>query len=210
MTLGKLFIVAAPSGAGKTSLLKKALAELERTSTSVSHTTRPPRAGEEHGSDYHFVRPEKFKQMLERGDFLEHAKVFGHHYGTSRIEVEKNRARGESVVLEIDCQGAQQVRRAVPGTFSVFILPPSMAALRERLEKRDQDSPATIAHRLAVAHEEIRRHGEFDAVIVNSDFETACAELKRLLSGLPPDPSQRALAGPTLRALLAAAANSTR
>ncbi len=204
MTPGQLFIVAAPSGTGKTSLLKKALGELTHFSVSVSHTTRPRRAGEEHSRDYHFVRPEKFERMLKRGDFLEHARVFGHYYGTSRVEVEEKLVRGENMVLEIDWQGARQVRRSAPGTFSIFILPPSMATLRERLEKRDQDSPETIAHRLDTAHEEIRRHGEFDAVIVNHDFDRACEELKRLLSGLPPDPSEQALAEQTARALLAA------
>ena len=202
MAAGKLFVVSAPSGTGKTSLLKKALGKLERFSVSVSHTTRPPRDGEEHGRDYHFVRPEEFERTLEHGGFLEHAEVFGHHYGTSRAEVEGKLARGENVVLEIDWQGAQQVRLAMPGAFSIFILPPSMAALRERLEKRGKDSPDTIALRLDAAREEIRHHDEFDATIVNHEFDTACAELKRLLSGHPPSPSHEALAGQTLNALL--------
>ena len=200
--LGKLFIVAAPSGAGKTSLLKKALSGMEHIGVSVSHTTRPPRAGERDGEDYHFVKREVFAHMIERGDFLEHAKVFGHDYGTARDEVDNKLARGESMVLEIDCQGAQQVRRNHADTFSIFILPPSMAALRERLEKRDTDSPETIQHRLDIAQQEIHRHKEFDALVVNDDFDTACTQLKRLLAGLPA--AGRASAKHTLHTLLAA------
>ncbi len=203
MATGKLFIVAAPSGGGKTSLLKKVLSELENFSVSVSYTTRPPRENETHTSDYHFISPEEFKRMIERDEFLEHAEVFGYHYGTSRGEIEKQLAQGHSLVLEIDWQGARQVRRTKPGTVSIFILPPSMAALRERLERRGQDSPETIAHRLDMAQEEIRHHREFDAVIVNDDFDRACGQLKRLLSGLPPDPSEKTPTDKTLSALLA-------
>ena len=203
MAAGKLFIVSAPSGAGKTSLLKKALARLDGFSVAVSHTTRPPRASEGHGRDYHFIRPEEFNRMLESDDFLEHARVFGYHYGTSRDEVEKRRTRGENVVLEIDWQGAKQVRDKLADTFSIFILPPSMAALRERLQARDQDSPETIEHRLEVAHREVRRHHEFDAVMVNDDFDRACTALQRLLAGGRADPAEQARVEQTLRALLA-------
>ena len=205
MATGKVFIIAAPSGAGKTSLLKKVLDELDHVNVSVSHTTRSPREGEKYGKDYHFVHPEEFEQMLERGDFLEHAKVFGHLYGTSRIEVEKMLAHNESVALEIDWQGARQVRRIMPGVFSIFILPPSMAVLRKRLDKRGKDSPETIAHRLDMAQEEIRHHDEFDAILINDEFDIACAELKRLLSGEPSVPAQEALAKRALYALLAPA-----
>ncbi len=203
MAAGKLFIVSAPSGAGKTSLLKKALARLGGFSVAVSHTTRPPRKDEEHSRDYHFIRTEEFERMLESGDFLEHAWVFGYRYGTSRSEVEEKCARGENVVLEIDCQGAQQIRDSLAGTFSIFILPPSMAALRERLQTRDQDSPETIEHRLDAAHREIRRHREFDAVIVNDDFDRACTALQRLLAGRPADPAEQARVEQALRVLVA-------
>ena len=201
-TSGKLFVVAAPSGAGKTSLLKKVLAELDHFSISVSHTTRPPRESEEHSRDYHFIRQEEFEQRVERGDFLEHARVFGHYYGTSRDEVEKKLAQGENVVLEIDWQGARQVRSNKPDTFSIFILPPTMGSLRERLEARGQDSPEIIAHRLDMAHEEIRRHRDFDAVITNDAFDQACAALKHLLLGESLTTSEQARTERTLHALL--------
>ena len=202
MTIGKLFIVSAPSGAGKTSLLKKTLHALDRFHIAVSHTTRPPRAGEEDGRDYHFVSRDKFGRMIERGGFLEHAEVFGHRYGTARAEVGGRLSRGENVVLEIDWQGAQQVRRGAPGAFSIFILPPSMDALQKRLEKRGQDSPETVARRLGAAREEVAHHDEFDARIVNENFDRTCGELQRLLSGGAADPAEEALARRTLRTLL--------
>lgn len=204
MAAGKLFIVSAPSGAGKTSLLKQALGRLGGFSVAVSHTTRPPRKDEEHSRDYHFIRTEEFERMLESGDFLEHAWVFGYRYGTSRGEVEERRARGENVVLEIDCQGAQQVRGRISDAFSIFILPPSLAALRRRLERRDQDSPETIKHRLDAAHREIRRHREFDTVIVNDDFDRACTALQRLLSGQAADLAEQARVEQALQVLFTA------
>jgi len=176
-TSGNLFIVAAPSGAGKTSLVRELLAADRDVSLSVSYTTRQPRPGETEGVDYHFVTEARFLQMLEDGDFLESAEVHGARYGTSQACVESVLREGRDLVLEIDWQGAAQVRSLYPGAIGIFILPPSMEALEQRLRNRAQDVDAVIARRLAAAREEIDHVAEFDYVIINAQFETAIQDL---------------------------------
>lgn len=174
---GLLFIVTAPSGAGKTSLVEALLQRIEGLALSVSYTTRPPRAGERNGRDYHFVDPATFEAMLERGEFLESAQVYGHRYGTVQRTVEERLAAGTDLVLEIDWQGAQQVRRLIAGAIGIFVLPPSVAELERRLRLRGLDSEAVIQRRLAAAREELGHAAEFDYVIINEDFETALQDL---------------------------------
>ena len=174
---GILFIVSAPSGGGKTSLVA-ALLEAEPTvKLSVSHTTRPPRPGEVSGRDYHFVSAAEFERMLGQGAFLESATIYGNQYGTSQKWVADELGHGQDILLEIDWQGAQQVRRLMPGTVSIFILPPSLDALEQRLRARGQDGPEAIAQRLAAAREEISHFSEFDYVIMNEDFSRAAQDL---------------------------------
>lgn len=180
---GHLYVISAPSGAGKTSLVKALRAALPELAVSVSHTTRKPRPNEQDGREYHFVSPEAFKALADTGGFLEHAAVFGNHYGTGRTQVEALLAAGRDVVLEIDWQGARQVRAARPGTSSIFILPPSLDALRQRLDARQTDSPEVIAHRLAEAQGDMSHWTEFDYVVVNDDFGQALGELRRILAG---------------------------
>ena len=174
---GNLFVIAAPSGGGKTSLVHALLARDPAIRLSVSYTTRPPRPGEVDGADYHFVDEPSFRAMKDGGEFLEHAHVHGHWYATSATWLAAQVAAGQDVLLEIDWQGATQVRRLMPGSVHIFILPPSLATLKERLERRGQDAPAVIARRLAVAQEEMRHCGEFDYVIINQDFATATEDL---------------------------------
>jgi guanylate kinase len=176
---GSLFIVSAPSGAGKSSLVKAALAEDKRLALSVSFTTRPPRAGEVNGREYHFVDRKTFDAMLARGDFLESAEVHGNRYGTSQKWIRDTRAQGLDIVLEIDWQGAQQVRKAFPDAVSVFILPPPpvLPELERRLRRRGQDSEEDIQRRLRAAREEISHAPEFDYVIINKEFEEARRDL---------------------------------
>ncbi len=174
---GNLFIVCAPSGGGKTSLVNELLKADPTVGLSISYTTRPPRPGEADGRDYHFVDEQRFKQLLEHGDLLESALVHGHHYGTSQSWVAEHRAAGDDIVLEIDWQGAAQVRRLIPEAIGIFILPPSFETLVSRLNKRAQDTPDVIAQRLAAAREEISHASEFDYVIINSDFEEAVRDL---------------------------------
>lgn len=181
MTKATLFIVSAPSGAGKTSLLKRLKQELDQVVISVSHTTRPKRPGEIDGQDYYFVSQETFIRMLAEDAFLEYAKVFDYYYGTSRKQVMENLARGLDVILEIDWQGARQVKARLPASRSIFILPPSREALERRLRQRGQDSEATIAKRLAGARTEISHYAEYDYLVVNDDFEQALAQLKSIL-----------------------------
>ena len=180
---GRLFVVAAPSGAGKTSLMKALIASEAGVEVAVSHTTRQRRAGEEDGVNYHFVDPAGFRQMVETGDFLEWAEVFGHLYGTSRAAVETALAAGKRLFLEIDWQGAQQIRQRLPEALTIFILPPSRQALRERLLARGQDGPAAVARRTAEALEELSHFDEFDYLIVNDNFEQALAQLRQLVGG---------------------------
>ncbi len=178
---GTLFVISAPSGAGKTSLVKALLEKTGNIGVSVSHTTRTQRSGEVDGTNYHFVSREKFGALIEHGDFLEHAEVFGNLYGTSSAWVESELARGHDVILEIDWQGAQQVRRLMPGAIGVFILPPSREALRQRLSGRNTDSADVIARRLAGADEEMSHFSEFDHVIINDDFAIALDELRAVV-----------------------------
>lgn len=179
---GTLYIVSAPSGAGKTSLLKRLREELDEVMISVSHTTRPMRPGEIDGRDYFFVSREEFEQMLSREAFLEHARVFDNYYGTSRHQVVKNLEQGFDVILEIDWQGARQVRVKIPDSRSIFILPPSKQILEQRLRTRGQDSEATIARRMRDAHNEISHYKEYDFLVVNDDFDKALAQLKCILT----------------------------
>jgi len=181
MTTGKLYIVSAPSGAGKTSLVKRLTAELDGLTVSISHTTRPMRVGEQNGVDYFFVSVDEFKAMIERQAFLEHAQVFDNFYGTAQRTVEVALAGGIDVILEIDWQGAQQVRNMLPDSESIFVLPPSIEILKQRLRGRGQDTEETIARRMQDAVTEISHYPEFDYLVVNDDFETALNQLKSIV-----------------------------
>ena len=174
---GNLFIVSAPSGAGKSSLTAKLLEEDKNIHLSVSYTTRAPRPGEVDGRDYHFVDKASFLGMLRRGEFLESAEVHGNHYGTSEAWIRAQRAAGHDILLEIDWQGAQQVRRLVPDTIGIFILPPSIAELERRMRARAQDSEEVVRRRMAAAADEMSHAAEFDYVIINNDFEEARRDL---------------------------------
>ena len=206
MKRGRLFVIAAPSGAGKTSLVKALLEGDPTLRLSVSHTTRKLRETEREGREYHFVSVADFERRRAAGEFLEHAQVFGNLYGTSRAYVERQLADGHDVLLEIDWQGAQQVRRALPRCVSVFILPPSRAALRERLARRATDTPEVIARRLAEAAGDMSHYLEFDYVVVNDDFARAVADLRRILAGRAAGlRSDRPQLAPLLKDLLAPA-----
>jgi guanylate kinase len=178
---GTLYTVSAPSGAGKTSLVNALVEHCPGLQVSVSHTTRPIRPGEQDGVNYHFVAESAFLAMLERGEFLEHARVFGNFYGTSAVWVEERLSRGFDIILEIDWQGAQQVKRLLPSTQAIFILPPSREALLQRLKHRAQDDPATIEKRMAVAVEEMSHYVESDYLVVNEDFAQALQELQAIV-----------------------------
>lgn len=180
---GQLFIVAAPSGAGKSSLVNAVLARTQGISLSISYTSRGPRPGERHAQHYHFVGKDEFERMVAAGDFFEHALVHGDYKGTARQSVEPQLAAGQDVLLEIDWQGARQVKARVPDALGVFILPPSREALESRMRSRGQDSEETIARRLAAAREEMSHYDEFDFVIVNEDFETAVSEMQAIFIG---------------------------
>ncbi len=179
---GTLYIVSAPSGAGKTSLLKVLLEDADGIGVSVSHTTRAMRPGEQDGVHYHFVDESVFKQMVAQGDFLEYAQVFDHYYGTSQVAVMAQLASGQDVILEIDWQGARQIRERFVDAVDIFILPPSKAALRERLTGRGQDDEAVIARRMQDAEAEMSHYNEFDYLVVNDDFDTAVADLQAIVS----------------------------
>lgn len=174
---GTLYVISAPSGAGKTSLVAAMLEQDLCLGLSVSHTTRPMREGEQGGVNYHFVSRDDFEAMIARGDFLEHADVFGNYYGTSQVWVRETLAKGEDVILEIDWQGAEQVRRLMPECVSIFIVPPSPEVLRERLTGRGTDAPEVVERRLKEAREECRHAAEFDYLVVNDDFTKALADL---------------------------------
>jgi len=182
MHRGTLYIISAPSGAGKTSLVKALCKQMTGIGLSVSHTTRPQRPGEVDGVDYWFVDKSAFAQKQEEGDFLESAQVFDNFYATSRSAVETQLLRGEDVILEIDWQGARQVREVMPEQLSVFILPPSREVLETRLRKRGQDSDEVIARRMQDATQEISHHDEYQYLIINDDFETALSELSCLVN----------------------------
>lgn len=181
MDKGHLYIVSAPSGAGKTSLLRSLSAQLEGLVISVSHTTRVMRPGEVDGTDYHFVDTAEFESMIERDGFLEYAQVFDHYYGTAQSSVEAMMASGKDVILEIDWQGAQQVRDKLPESVSVFILPPSKQVLQQRLSDRGQDSSKIIARRMADAVSEMSHYAEYDYLIINDDFDNAVGEFAMIV-----------------------------
>ena len=200
---GHLFVIAAPSGAGKTSLVKALLERLPELRVSVSHTTRQRRSTEEHGREYYFVNVTDFHAMIDRGGFLEHALVFDNHYGTGRATVEKLLSEGKDVVLEIDWQGARQVRAAMPDSQTIFILPPSRRALEQRLRNRRTDSDEVIARRLRDAVGDMSHWGEFDYVVINERFEQAVDDLVRIIRGQGEDlranrPSIQSLLGDLL------------
>lgn len=178
---GRLFLVTAPSGAGKSTLVNALLALEPSVKLSISHTTRAPRPGEENGREYHFVSEETFLAMQERGDFLESALVHGNHYGTSRVWIEEQMRAGNDVLLEIDWQGARQVRERFADTVGIFILPPSIEALEWRLNHRGTDSPQTITRRLLGAGAEMAHAPEFEYVIINEHFETARDQLRAVV-----------------------------
>jgi guanylate kinase len=180
---GKLFVIAAPSGAGKTSLVKALLERMSQLHVSISHTTRNKRPTEAAGREYYFVSVPEFERLVDRGEFLEHARVFDNYYGTAREPVEAQLAKGHDVVLEIDWQGAQQVRKAMPECQTIFILPPSRRALEERLRNRATDSNEVIERRLRDAVGDMTHWREFDYVVVNDHFENAVGDLIRIVSG---------------------------
>lgn len=181
--LGNLYVISAPSGAGKTSLVKAALEAMPDTiSVSVSHTTRPKRPGEIEGTHYHFVDEATFNSMIKNQEFLEHATVFDHFYGTSRAFVEQTLRKERDVILEIDWQGCQQIQRIFPNCISIFILPPSRADLSQRLQTRSQDNATVIKQRLADAAETVSHIDEFDYVIINDDFQHALSDLRTIIA----------------------------
>ena len=178
---GKLFVITAPSGAGKTSLIDAVMKDDPGLKISVSYTTRAPRPGEKDGVDYHFVDDAKFLAMRQRGEFLESAEVHGNRYGTSQKVILDAVQRGEDLILEIDWQGAQQVRKLYPHCVGIFIHPPSVEELERRMRSRGQDAEAVIHRRVENAREELRHAGEFKYAIINKDFETAKAELAAVI-----------------------------
>jgi len=180
---GTLYVISAPSGAGKTSLVAEMLRSDEKLGVSVSHTTRPMREGEQDGVNYHFVSRDEFEAMIGRGDFLEHADVFGNYYGTSQVWVRETLATGRDVILEIDWQGAAQVRRLIPECVGIFIVPPSPEVLRERLTGRGTDAPEVVERRLQEAAEECSHAIEFDYLVVNDDFGVALDDLLAIVRG---------------------------
>ena len=179
--LGTLYVISAPSGAGKTSLVKALLEKTEDIGVSVSHTTRKMREGEQDGVDYHFTEKSEFEKMVEACAFIEHAQVFDNYYGTATANIESKLKQGEDVILEIDWQGAAQVRKQLPYSVNIFILPPSQATLEERLRGRGQDSDEIIARRMRDAKSETSHYSEYDYLVVNDDFEDALAELKSIV-----------------------------
>ncbi len=179
---GTLYIFAAPSGAGKTSLVKALVERADNIEVSVSHTTRTPRPGEVDSINYHFIDIETFKGMVAKGEFLEHARVFDNFYGTARANIEQRLAAGVDVILEIDWQGARQVREQFPDSIGVFILPPSRQTLEERLRGRGQDDAEVIARRMRDAVSEMTHYAEFDYLVINDDFDTALAELMAIVT----------------------------
>ncbi|UYF99908.1 MULTISPECIES: guanylate kinase [unclassified Halomonas] len=182
MSQGTLFIVSAPSGAGKTSLVRELIESLDGLQVSVSHTTRGRREGEVDGVNYHFCPVATFEAMIQRGDFFEYARVFDNYYGTSRHAVQELLAAGQDVILEIDWQGAQQVREQMSDAVSIFILPPSRAELERRLSNRGTDEHAVIARRMRDAVNEMTHYDEYDYLVINDDFTTALGELQALIT----------------------------
>lgn len=199
---GRLFVISAPSGAGKTSLVKALLVRKPELRLSISHTTRKRRPTEEAGREYYFISKEQFQAQIDDKQFLEHAQVFDNLYGTGRGPVEAQLSQGHDVILEIDWQGAQQVRAALSGCVSVFILPPSRRALEERLRKRGTDSDAVIARRLRDAVTDMSHWNDFAYVVVNDDFTRAVSDLARIIEGKAPDLAMEQQ-GQVLQSLLA-------
>jgi guanylate kinase len=181
MNIGKLYIISAPSGAGKTSLVKQLVADLDGLTVSVSHTTRQMRPGEIHGQDYYFVSVAEFQAMQAEQAFLEHAQVFDNFYGTAQQTVEDSLNKGLDVILEIDWQGAEQIKKLLPDSISIFILPPSIEVLLQRLRGRGQDGEEIIARRMRDAVTEMSHYNEFDYLVVNDVFEHALTELKSII-----------------------------
>lgn len=179
--LGNIFIVAAPSGGGKTSLVDRLTSSMENIAVSVSHTTRAKRPGEVEGEHYFFVDDGTFEQMVQKDGFIEHATVFGYQYGTSHAQIEERLRQGIDVVLDIDWQGALQIKRRFPNAISIFILPPSYEALRQRLEARQQDNPDVIDRRMQRAQDEMSHYTMFDYLVVNDTFECALADLRSIV-----------------------------
>lgn len=180
MAKGNLYIISAPSGAGKSSLVSALVKDWPDIEVSVSHTTRAMRPGEQNGVNYHFVDESAFVEMIDRGLFLEHAQVFDNRYGTSRQSIQEQLLKGKDVILEIDWQGARQIRQLVSECKSIYILPPSVAALRERLQKRGQDDAKLIERRMRDAVSEMSHYSEFDYIVINDDFEQAKNELSAI------------------------------
>lgn len=178
---GNLYVIAAPSGAGKTTLVKSLVDSLPKITVSISHTTRPKRPSELHGVNYYFIDSSEFQGMIDHGDFLEYATIFGNLYGTSKSWVEQTLAKGSDVILEIDWQGHEQIKRLFPHMISIFILPPSLHDLQDRLVKRNQDHPEIIKRRLADAKEAVAHLPAFDYMIVNDDFTHALNDLKTII-----------------------------
>jgi guanylate kinase len=178
---GNLFVIAAPSGAGKTTLVEAVVDSMRNISISISHTTRPKRPSELHGTNYYFVNVAEFQRMIDHHDFLEHATIFNHLYGTSKSMVEKTLAQGIDVILEIDWQGYRQIKKLYPKTIGIFILPPSLQELQKRLIHRNQDHPDIIQKRLADTRETVSHLHEFDYVVINDDFSRAQEDLKTII-----------------------------
>lgn len=181
MNKGKLYIIAAPSGAGKTSLVKAMVQSTPHVRVSVSHTTREMRPGEQDGVNYHFTTVDSFKEMLAEGVFFEHAEVFGNYYGTSEKWVREQLDKGEDVILEIDWQGARQVCKLMPEAVTIFILPPSLEALRERLTGRGTDDVDIIERRMSQAVSEMSHYDEFDYLVINDEFDLALRDLQTII-----------------------------
>ncbi len=179
----RLFVVSAPSGTGKTTIVKRLVEENSGVSLAVSHTTRTPREQEQDTRDYYFVSDEAFDEIREGGGFLEHAEVFGNRYGTSRGEVEGKLATGSRVILEIDWQGAEQVRTAMPEAISVFLLPPSRDELERRLTGRNSDKPEVVARRFSEARDDVRKWSDFRYVLINEDLDETCRSMAAIFAG---------------------------
>lgn len=179
--LGSVFVISAPSGAGKTTLIKKLRASVRGLAFSVSYTTRPPRVGEKNGREYFFVSPLEFKQMRAKGEFVEWARVHNHFYGTSERKLQEIRETGRDVLLDIDVQGHRKLRRRIPDAVSIFVLPPSFAELEERLLRRHADAPGVIAERLAMSRREVAHWKEYDYLIVNDRLPAAAAGLRNIV-----------------------------
>lgn len=179
---GSLFIISAPSGAGKTSLVKALLQRCDDLSVSISHTTRAPRAGEVDGKDYFFVDEPQFRKMINDNQFLEYARVFDNYYGTSRQRIEEDLKSGHNIILEIDWQGARQVKSLLRSAVGIFVLPPGYDVLRERLDNRDTDNSETVEYRMQQAREEISHYKEYDYVVINDDFDDAVSELTAIIT----------------------------